>query len=229
MLRQTADAKLIMELNPMSHISEAYRTLKTNIQFSKWDETLRTIVVTSTLAGEGKTTTICNLAISYAKEGKKVLLIDGDMRKPTIHRIFSINNRIGLSNVLANQYTVSEVIRSSSIDNLNILPSGPIPPNPVELLSSPNLTVMLKDIRESYDMILIDTPPILSVADGLIISSLSDGVVLVVQAGKVKRQLIIKSKEKLEYVKAPILGAVLNNKKSKKIETQYYEYNSNLE
>ncbi|WP_018757561.1 CpsD/CapB family tyrosine-protein kinase [Paenibacillus terrigena] len=224
MSRLASETKLIMEINPNSPIAEAYRTLKLNIQFSEWDRKLQVIAVTSSIPGEGKTTTISNLAVCFAKEGKKVLIMDADLRKASLHRIFSMANKVGLSNVLVNQYHASDVIRTTGVDNLSILTSGSIPPNPAELLTSPNFMEMIDELKNSFDIILIDTPPILTVSDGLIVTTLCDGVVFVIQAGKAKRHLIKKSKEKLDYAKAPLLGVVLNNKKLNKSESQYYDY-----
>lgn len=223
MPRLTHETKLIMDVNPSSIISEAYRNLKTSIQFSKWNDKLQVIAVASTMSGEGKTTTISNLAVSYAQEGKKVVLVDADLRRPSIHRGFALSNKVGLSNLLANQCTLDEVVRPTYIEHLAVIPSGPVPPNPGELLSSNQLNRMLDDLRESYDIILFDTPPLLAVADGVIVAALCDGVVLVVQVGKVKRQLIKKAKARLEHVNAQILGVVLNNQRKSKADYQYYE------
>lgn len=221
MPRPATEHKLIMEANPASPISEAYRNLKTSIHFSKWNEDLQVIAVTSTLPGEGKTTTISNLAVSYAQEGKKVLLIDADMRHPSIHRNFALPNKRGLSNALANQLTVSEVIQESAIEHLSVITAGPIPPNPAELLSSPQLSAMIEHLKEQYDIILFDTPPALAVSDGVIVATLCNGVLLVVQVGKVKYQLVKKTKAKLEHANAPLLGVVLNNQKKRKAEFHY--------
>ena len=221
MSRRVSESKLIMNTNPQSPVADAYRTLKTNIQFAKWEDTLQVIAVTSTLPGEGKTTTITNLAVSYAQEGKNVLLIDADMRHPSVHRAFNLPNKLGLSNILVNQYSLTEVIKDSYIDHLSIMTAGPIPPNPSELLSSVYLGKMLEELRGKYDIILFDTPPTLAVADGLKVAALSDGIVLVVQVGKVKWQLVKKTKAKLEHVNAEILGVVLNNQRKHKPEYQY--------
>jgi len=225
MRRSANKSKLIMNVNRRSTISEGYRNLRTNIQFSGWNQKLQVLAVTSTQAGEGKTTTISNLSVAYAHEGKKVLLIDADLRHPSLHSIFSVANRSGLSNLLANQCTYGEIVHQTTIDNLYLVTAGPVPPNPTELLSSDKLKEIIAFWREEYDVVLIDTSPVMAVADGLIVSSVSDGVILVVQAGKVKREFIMKTKEKLELAKANILGVVLNNKKYSKSEAnQYYYY-----
>ncbi|MHA0857844.1 CpsD/CapB family tyrosine-protein kinase [Paenibacillus sp. CMAA1364] len=225
MRRSANHTKLIMNSNRRSSISEGYRNLRANIQFSSWDYKLQVMAVTSTQAGEGKTTTISNLAVAYAQDGKRVLLIDADLRHPSIHEAFGVSNQIGLSNLLANQCSSDEILRITEIENVTLVTAGAIPPNPTELLSSGRLNEIIEVWKESFDIILLDTSPIMAVADGLIVASISDGVILVVNAaGKVKRQYILRSKERLESVKARILGVVLNNKKFSKLEAQQYNY-----
>lgn len=212
MPRQTNDkGSLITMANPQSNSSEAYRKLRTNIQFSSIDSQIRTIMIASAVSGEGKTTTIGNLAVAYAQEGKKVLLMDTDLRKPAIHRMFNVPNHIGLTSVLSSQYKVTEVLRETGVEGLHVLTSGPVPPNPSEMIGSRKMHALLEDLKEEYDVILFDTPPVLAVSDALIISSLADGVILVVSAGKVKKDLVKKAKAHLEHVNARILGAALNN------------------
>ncbi|SDL25166.1 capsular exopolysaccharide family [Paenibacillus sp. ov031] len=212
MPRLTKDkGSLVTMANPKSSSSEAYRKLRTNIQFSSIDSQIQTIMIASALSGEGKTTTIGNLAVAYAQEGKKVLLMDTDLRKPAVHRMFNLPNHVGLTSVLSSQYKVKEVLRETDVEGLQVLSSGPIPPNPSEMIGSRKMTALLQDLKEEYDVILFDTPPVLAVTDALIISSLCDGVILVVSAGKVKKDLVKKAKSHLEHVNARILGAVLNN------------------
>ncbi|MFC5652898.1 CpsD/CapB family tyrosine-protein kinase [Paenibacillus solisilvae] len=225
MRRSTNENNLITLLNPKSRVSESYRTLRTNIQFSSMDAPMKVLMVASAQMDEGKTTTISNLAIAYAQEGKKVLLIDADLRKPSLHHVFSQSNRIGLTNVLAKQNRWQEVIKDSLIENLTLLPSGPIPPNPSELLGTSRMQVMLEEIKEEYDIILLDTPPILAVTDSLVVSAYCDGVVMVVAAGKVDKELVKKAKASLEHVNARIIGLVLNNMNRKDVKaTLNYAY-----
>ena len=202
---------LVTMANPRSASSEAYRKLRTNIQFSSIDSQIQTIMIASASSGEGKTTTIGNLAVTYAQEGKKVLLMDTDLRKPAVHLMFNVPNHVGLTSVLSSQYQVAEVLRETGVEGLHVLSSGPIPPNPSEMIGSRKMTALLEGLKEEYDVILFDTPPVLTVTDALIISSLCDGVILVVNAGKVKKDLVKKAKAHLEHVNARILGAVLNN------------------
>ncbi|MFD1136171.1 CpsD/CapB family tyrosine-protein kinase [Paenibacillus urinalis] len=215
---------LVTAVNPKAPISEAYRTLRTNIQFSAIDDQIKVLMVASAQSGEGKTTTVSNLAVTYAQEGKKVLLIDTDLRKPSLHQVFTVSNHAGLSSAIAAQYPVQEVLQKTAVHNLDVLPSGPIPPNPSEMLGSKKMTALLEELKEMYDIILFDTPPVLAVTDAMIISSLCDGVVLVVNSGKVKKDLVKKAKGHLEHVNARILGVVLNNLQLSKNQSNYYYY-----
>ncbi|UQZ84345.1 Tyrosine-protein kinase YwqD [Paenibacillus konkukensis] len=229
MLPSTNSRPIITHDNPKSPISEAYRSLRTNIQFSAIDEEIRTIMVTSAGPGEGKSTTITNLAVAYAQSDMHVVLIDADLRKPTMHHTFNLSNRIGLTNALSSRGMVSDVIRETKIPNLSVITSGPIPPNPSEMLASKRMGVLLEELKEQYDMILIDTPPALAVTDAQIVASKSDGVILVIDSGKVKREIAMKAKANLDYVKARILGVVLNNMNRKSSESYYYYYYGNKE
>jgi capsular exopolysaccharide synthesis family protein len=224
MSQSTNKNPLITHVNPKSPISESYRTLRTNIQFSAIDEDLKVLMVTSAGPGEGKSTTIANLAVAYAQSDKKVLLIDADLRKPTIHHTFIVTNRWGLTNLLTNQAVIEEVIRSSSIPNLDILTSGPIPPNPSEILSSKRMNTLLEELKKRYDIILVDSPPAIAVTDAQILATRCDGVILVVDSGKVKREIAMKAKANLEHVQARLLGVVLNNVDRKNKDTYYYYY-----
>ena len=180
-------------------------------------------MVASAESGEGKTTTISNLAVTYAQEGKKVLLIDADLRNPSLHQVFSVPNHIGLSSVLSNQYSVEDVLRESYIDNLQLFTSGRIPPNPSEMIGSNRMKRLIEKLEDQYDVIMFDTPPVLAVTDALIVSSLCDGVLLVVNSGKVKKELVKKTKAALEHVNARILGAILNNIKNAAVPVGYGE------
>ncbi len=181
-------------------------------------------MVASAKSGEGKTTTITNLAVTYAQEGKKVLLIDADLRKPSLHHLFQQSNRVGLTSLLFGQHALSEVIKDTNVDNLSILPSGPIPPNPSEILGSQRMQTLLEELKDMFDIILFDTPPILAVTDSAIVSSYCDGVILVVHAGKVKKSLVAKAKSNLDHVKAKLLGVVLNNNSRTRSNDHYHYY-----
>ncbi|OME80791.1 capsular biosynthesis protein [Paenibacillus sp. FSL A5-0031] len=215
---------LITELNPKSPISEGYRMLRTNIEFSTINQKLQIIMVTSSKPSEGKSTTCANMAVAFAQANKKVLLIDADLRKPSQHHIFGKSNRSGLTTALLNQLKLEDIIQFTNTENLSIIQAGPTPPNPSELLSSEQMAELLKTARERYDVVIIDTPPIMSVTDAQIVATQSDGVVLVIDSGKVKKDVALKAKASLEHVKANLIGVVLNkiNRNHSDIYSYYY-------
>lgn len=218
---------IITDINPKSPISEAYRTLRTNIDFSAVDEKLQVIMLTSAGPGEGKSTTATNLAVAYAQSDRKVLIIDADLRKPTMHHTFVKSNRMGLTNVLTGQLLPGSVLMETHIDNLHLLTSGPVPPNPSEILASKRMEALLSELRGIYDIIIIDTPPALAVTDAQVVASRCDGVLMVIHAGKVTRDAAMKVKQNLEHAKARMLGVVLNNVDRKNGEGYYYYYYGN--
>jgi capsular exopolysaccharide synthesis family protein len=211
---------LITKLIPRSPISEQYRMIRTNIQFSSVDHELQTLLVTSASPGEGKSMTVANLAIVYAQQGKKVLLIDTDLRKPTVHYTFSIENHKGLSNIIVGETNLEDVVVTSDVENLDILTCGPIPPNPSELLTSRRMKALIEEARGIYDIILFDTPPILVVTDAQILANQCDGSILVVRSKSTKIETAQKALGALNAVNARILGTVLND--SVKKEKDYY-------
>ncbi|WP_279381937.1 CpsD/CapB family tyrosine-protein kinase [Metabacillus bambusae] len=219
---QLQNRSLISMTNPKSPIAEQFRTIRTNIQFSNVDEEIQTMIVTSSGPGEGKSTTTANLAVVFSQQGKRVLMIDADLRKPTVHYTFRTENHIGLSNVLTRQTTLEEAVQTTAQENLWLLTSGPIPPNPSELLGSKGMQNLLEKAKDEYDLIIFDTPPVLAVTDAQVLSNLADGVVLVVSSGKTETDAAKKAKELLDSAKAKILGVVLNNKKQE--ESHYYYY-----
>ena len=216
---------VITHTNPKSPVSEAYRMLRTNIQFSGIDKPLKRIVVTSADPHEGKTTTIANLAVAFAQSCSKTLLIDVDFRRPRIHEVFGLFNCAGMSNVLAHQKGYKECLRMVNVENLEILTSGPIPPNPSEMLSSKSMLAFLEEVRSEYDIILLDAPPVGMVTDAAILSTITDGTILVAHSGKVEIAAIQRAKESLEKVNANIIGVVLNKLSRKVSEKYYYQYN----
>lgn len=215
--------KLIAKNDPKSPISEQYRTIRTNIQFSSIDQEVSTIMVTSSGPGEGKSTTVANLAVVFAQQGKSVLLVDADLRKPTVHYTFNLTNTTGLTNVLTNQIELSEAVKLTDVANLVVLPSGPIPPNPSELLGSRAMKAFLENAQKDYSLIMFDTPPVLAVTDAQILANQCDGTILVVSSETTEVEAAVKSKELLAAANAKVLGVVLNNKK---VDTnnQYYYY-----
>ena len=194
------------------HVKEAYKALRTNVMFSVPDEGCKVIGVTSAVPSEGKSTTVLNLAITFAETGTRVLLIDADMRRPNIKKILGAGEGAGLSDVLARFVRADETIRPSGYDNLDVLFSGNIPPNPVELLASDNMKDMIEDLKGSYDYILIDTPPINVVTDATVVSRLIHGIILVARENASKKDELVEALNKLQFVNAKVLGLVLNDK-----------------
>ncbi|MEC0227997.1 CpsD/CapB family tyrosine-protein kinase [Paenibacillus alba] len=214
MPKPSTNFPIMMKVNPHSPISEAYRSLRFNIECSALGQEAKIITVTSSGRGEGKTTTAINLAVAYAQIGKKVILLDADLRNPSIHVAFSQENERGLTNYLGNQLALNETIRESYIENLSILTSGTLRQNPSELLASPKMDVLLAELRANYDMVIVDTPSVLTLTDAKVLAAKCDGVLLVVEYGKVKRQMAKKVKEELMLAKAKLIGIVLNEIKN---------------
>ena len=217
---------LITNLNPKSPISEQYRTIRTNIQFSSVDEELQSILFTSSGPGEGKSMTTANIAVTYAQQGKKVLLVDADLRKPTVHYTFRLDNLKGLSNVLVGDVLLEEAIHTTSIDHLDVMSSGPIPPNPSELLGSRKMRAILERAKQQYDLVIFDTPPVLAVTDAQIMADFVDGAMLVVRSKVTELDAATKAVEALQPAKARLLGTVLNDRE-KKGSNYYYYYGTN--
>jgi capsular exopolysaccharide synthesis family protein len=213
---------LIAMLDPKSPISEQYRTIRTNVQFSTVDEEVKTLMVTSAGPGDGKSTTAANLAVVFAQQGKKVLLVDSDMRKPTAHYTFNMSNVYGLTSVLTKQITLINAVEESQENNLFILTSGPIPPNPAELLSSKAMEQFFHDAEEFFDLIVFDTPPLLAVTDAQILANRCEGSILVISSGKTENEQAVKAKEMLDAAQSKLLGVVLNNKKIENSNYYYY-------
>ena len=218
------NASIITHDDPKSPVSEAYRVLRTNIQFSSVDKPLKTILVTSAGPMEGKTTTIANLAVIFAHCGSKVLLIDTDLRKPMLHKFFLLLNEKGLTNLLTLQKESAAFIQHDVVKNLDVLTSGRIPPNPSELLSSNAMKNFIEKVKNTYDIILMDSPPVGSVTDASILSTYADGTILVVKSGKSEIEAVKKAQEILEKVNANIIGGVLNNINKKQNGDSYYPY-----
>ena len=217
--------KAIISYNdPKSVISEQYREIRTNIEYSNVDQNTKTILVTSSDKNEGKTTTVSNLAVSFANLNKKVLIIDCDLRNPSIHKMFRLNNIYGLTDILAKDRAVDKCIQETELENLYVLTAGAIPPNPAEILSSEKMKNLIEDLKNIYDYIFIDTPPIGLVTDAGVLSSFIDGVVLVVKSESVEKKYLEETKKKLDAVDARILGAILNSYKSEQKDYNYYSY-----
>ena len=194
------------------HVKEAYKALRTNVLFTIPHDGAKKVIVTSALAGEGKSTNCLNLAISFAQTGAKVLLIDCDLRKPNTANLLNISSTPGLSNVLANLNTIDSVIVHSDYSNLDVIPSGDIPPNPSELLGSNAMEDTLGKLSEIYDYIFLDTSPINIVTDAAVMSSMVDGVLVVVRQGRTDKESVSEAVKKLKFVNANVLGFILNGR-----------------
>jgi capsular exopolysaccharide synthesis family protein len=218
--------ELVPHDRPRSPISEVYRSLRTSLLLSTAEE-LKVIAVTSATAGEGKTATASNLGVVLAQLGRRVLIVDADLRKPRMHQVFRVSNRSGLVNQLTGVVEPDAVFVETGVPNLWLIPSGPIPPNPSELLSSDRMREWLNAMRSRFDYVIIDTPPSLAVTDATIVGALSDGVVLTFRAGKVTREDAKDCAERLRMAELRILGVVLNRHRSEAArygrKTRYYE------
>lgn len=201
----------LVTLDQLSSVVEAYRMLRTSVLLSAAGAPPKVILFTSGQPGEGKTTTAINTAISLSQLGSSVLLIDADLRRPTVHRVFKMGQSQGLSTFLSRQVEIDPLIHKLWVPNLSVLPCGPIPPNPAELISSERMKGLLKVLSEKYDHILIDSPPLMNVTDPVILSTMVDGVILVVQAGRCTRDVVRRARQELSSVGAKIFGVVLNN------------------
>lgn len=217
------DIEVVTLKNPKSPAAEAYRTLRTNIQFLALNNKIHTIAITSSKFMEGKTTIASNLAVVMAQMGSKVLIVDCDQRKSKMHKVFGVSNEKGLSNILINEVNFKDVLKKLFLENLYILTAGTIPPNPSELLASSQMKNLMDELKCCFDYIILDTPPINKVTDTQLISQYSDGCVLVVSSGETKLDEIVKAKKLLGNVNNRILGVVLNKVEiSKKDCYMYY-------
>jgi succinoglycan biosynthesis transport protein ExoP len=217
---------LITLVDPKAPASEAYRSLRTNIGYSGVDRKVKLITVTSPGPAEGKSTTAANIAVSMAQAGKKVLLMDGDLRKPRVQKYFSLPNDVGLTDIIVNDFPLKFVIKATNdIQNLDVILSGTLPPNPTEILESQKMADFLVHIREEYDLIILDTPPVGQLTDGAILASLADGVILVVASGESNIDMARRAKAALERVNARITGAVLTKITGSSGGSYYHYYN----
>jgi len=200
---------LLTQDQPRSAFAEAYRSTRTALQFSTSDGTPRTLLVTSALAGEGKSTTALSLAIQFAQSGKRVVIIDADLRNPSLHRGLSLENNQGLTNYLAGPAQPAEIAKPTTISNLFCIPTGPLPPNPAELLSSAKMVSLLSLAADKFDQVIIDGPPVLGLADALILGNLAGGTLIVVHAGNTRRGYVQNALKRLKQARTHLIGGVL--------------------
>ena len=213
----------IIEERPKSVEAEAYRVLRTNIEYSSYDKSLKVIGITSATADETKSTTAGNIALSFCQAEKKVLLVDLDLRRPSVHKKFKISNQRGFTEIILGKYNFNECIQKHE-GGLDIITSGKIPPNPAEMLGSGKTTEFLNFVKEQYDYVIIDLPPLLAVTDAQIVSTKIDGMVFVIRQGKAKKDEIVEANKLLKKVKANVIGTVLTRIKKENGKNNYYYY-----
>ncbi|MBN2417084.1 polysaccharide biosynthesis tyrosine autokinase [bacterium] len=217
-------SRLITHFAPKSPISEAYRTLRTNILYSKADSRVQTVLVSSSGPGEGKSTSICNLAIAFAQMGTKTLIIDADLRRPVQHGIFEVERNIGLTNVLVGNTSLEEAIKSTPVTNLDLITSGTLPPNPSELLASQAMDDFIKKVKKQYNMVLFDSPPIIAVTDACVMARKMDGVIVVIKSGETNADALSRAMVLLNNVNAGVLGITVNGVDVDRMYGSYYYY-----
>ncbi|MEW6447640.1 MAG: CpsD/CapB family tyrosine-protein kinase [Bacillota bacterium] len=208
--QQTFEIELATYKHPRSILAEAFRTLRTNLSFAAVKSPFRSVLVTSALAGEGKTTVAANLSIVLAQAGHRVLLLDCDLRLPAQHWVFGLDNRQGLTNVLVKQLDPVTVAQPGPVPGLSILTSGPVPPNPADLLGSEQMRSLWPRLYENFDHLVVDSPPVLSVTDAVLLASQVDGVLLVARTARTRIENLQEAKAQLARAGTSILGVVLN-------------------
>lgn len=224
-MKNTKRPRLITFTDPHSPIAEAFRTLRTNIQFAGVDKPIKTMLITSATMNCGKTTITANLGVAMAQTGSSVLVVDADLRKPTLHRYFSMDNEPGLTNILFDvTMDLNMSVNKSRINNLFVLASGPVPPNPAELLSTEKMKKVIEVLADSFDYVLFDSPPVNAVTDPAILSCQVDATLLVLDYGFVTRDEAAFALEQLKKVRANVIGAVLNGMPNSQGYYHYYHY-----
>jgi capsular exopolysaccharide synthesis family protein len=211
----------ILEKEPKSIAAESYRTLRTNIQYSSFDKQYKVIMVTSAEPGEGKSTTAGNLALSFAQDEKRVVIIDCDLRKPSLHKKFKISNLVGLSDVLIGKEDIKTAMHRYN-ENLVVLTSGKVPPNPAEMLSSKAMSNLLEELKNYFDYIILDTPPVQAVTDSQVLGAKADGTILVIKSEETKKDSVKNAISLLQKVNANIIGTVLNAVTTSRNKYYYY-------
>ncbi|CZQ97018.1 exopolysaccharide synthesis protein [Trichococcus palustris] len=216
---------LITVALPNAAVSEQFKTLRTNIQFSMVDKKMKSLVVISATPSAGKSTVAANLAVTFALQGNHVLIVDCDLRRPTVHRNFKLANGFGLTTLLTDQSgSVEDYLHDSDVEGLSVLTGGPVPPNPAELLSSNRMRQLEKELVERFDLVIYDTPPLLGFTDAQILASREDGTIFVIRHGVDTKEDIFKASESLKMVNANVLGVVYNHVPVTSKDHGYYYY-----
>jgi len=213
---------LITLTDPRSPVSEAYRALRTNLSFYSLDNPLRSLVVTSPASGEEKSVAVANLAVTMAQSGRRTVLVDCDLRRPSLHTFFNLHNDAGLTSMIL-QEDAAPPLQATSVENLWLLASGPKPPNPADLLGSRKIDQLIEALTQEYDVVLFDAPPVIAVTDAAVLGAKVDGVLLVISAGKSRRDHAERAKEMLEKAKVRIIGVALTNAPKDSSLDGYYD------
>lgn len=212
---------LVAYTDPSGMIAEQFKTIRTNIQFSSVDNKLKSVLFTSSEPSEGKSTVSNNMAVTWADQGSRVVLVDSDLRRPTIHKTFEVSNRVGLTNYLSGNASLEDIIQPTMMRNLYVITSGPVPPNPAELLGSGRVNLLIKELTDKYDLLILDAPPVNTVTDSQLLAARVDGTILVVPQGIADKNGVRRAKQMLETVHANILGAIMNRVTAQKSEGYY--------
>lgn len=220
----TPAPKIVTHHDPKTPAAEAFRVLRTNLQFMGLDTPLKSILLTSATPGEGKSTVAANMAVAFAQSGARVCLVDADLRRPMVAKMFQLDNWVGMTSALVGQSTVEASLQATVVEGLWAMPSGPIPPNPAELLGSARMAKLVAELEERFDMVIVDTPPLLAVTDACVLAPKVGGVLLVTRSGQVDRRQVQRAKESLVAVKANMLGVVLDGVNNEQNQGYYYYY-----
>jgi tyrosine-protein kinase Etk/Wzc len=215
-------ADLVVQRNPKSSSAEAFRGLRTAIHFSSLKRDCKVVMITSSFPGEGKTTIAANLALTFAQSGKRVILVDCDLRRPALHKIFDHSRNPGVTEVLAGDVPLAKALHTTGIEKIVLLTAGTIPPNPAELLSSTGMRELLTRLRANCDMVILDAPPVIPVTDAPLLTALTDLVVVVIESGRIPANAAKRMKELLQSVQAPVAGFVLNDRTALYSDTYGY-------
>jgi capsular exopolysaccharide synthesis family protein len=224
-LVESHNLKIITHNNPKSPVAEAYRILRTNLNFAALDKPFKTLLVTSSGPSEGKSTTLANLGVAMVQAGVSTLILDCDLRKPLQHKVFNLPNLKGFTNLLVNRdIMIEDVIQDTQIPGLKVMSSGPVPPNPSELLASKRTSQVIEELQNKFQLVLIDSPPVVAVADAAILASKVDGVIIVVRSHITRRNMAEEAKSLLDKASANIIGVVLNGVPMSGEDYYYYYY-----